>query len=275
MSDPVYYGPGETTIGALLAIGVILYLMLRADHKGPTQRKALEAAFYGIAGRLQGKVIPARWPTPPRIEFPVEGHPASLEYNTHETYDGVTQVRVNLKGVSPGMLIIFHDSFRSTLPKLFGAQDIRVGDPQFDHQYVVQANPELLAKRIFAPNRRGDVIGAILRLESLPEPTVHLTREGLTVRARGYLREERELWALSRTALEFTRFVLDLDPVTGVSWGEVRSEEGECRICGSVLAEGHRVVSCSRCRTPHHLECWKYNGRCSTFACGETRFERA
>jgi hypothetical protein len=42
-----------------------------------------------------------------------------------------------------------------------------------------------------------------------------------------------------------------------------------CGVCGVTLAEG-ALVRCAACRTPHHADCWAFNGRCSIFACGGT-----
>jgi hypothetical protein len=39
----------------------------------------------------------------------------------------------------------------------------------------------------------------------------------------------------------------------------------------SDIAEDVRV-NCRRCGTPHHKDCWEFNGQCSTYACGEKRF---
>lgn len=47
---------------------------------------------------------------------------------------------------------------------------------------------------------------------------------------------------------------------------------GHCLVCGSPMEE--RIVACSRCRTPHHEECWTWNGACSTYGCREIRFTR-
>jgi hypothetical protein len=41
-----------------------------------------------------------------------------------------------------------------------------------------------------------------------------------------------------------------------------------CKICGDAIRE--EMVYCRRCKTPHHLECWRYTGRCSIFGCRET-----
>lgn len=50
-------------------------------------------------------------------------------------------------------------------------------------------------------------------------------------------------------------------------------EGGECQICGANMTD--HVVFCAKCRTPHHEECWTYNGACSTYGCREIRFTRA
>jgi hypothetical protein len=44
------------------------------------------------------------------------------------------------------------------------------------------------------------------------------------------------------------------------------SSDGICRVCGVALAGA--TVSCGKCSTPHHRECWDYNGGCSVYACG-------
>jgi len=48
---------------------------------------------------------------------------------------------------------------------------------------------------------------------------------------------------------------------------------GVCQVCGSAMEE--RIVLCAKCRTPHHEECWTFNGSCSTYACKEIRFTRS
>jgi len=47
---------------------------------------------------------------------------------------------------------------------------------------------------------------------------------------------------------------------------------GECQVCGWPMEQG--LVLCSKCRTPHHEECWTWNGACSTYGCREIRFTR-
>jgi hypothetical protein len=56
----------------------------------------------------------------------------------------------------------------------------------------------------------------------------------------------------------------------GVQMEELQMQsEGTCQVCGTSMKTG--TVRCETCRTPHHRECWKYLGRCSTYACKGTR----
>jgi hypothetical protein len=41
--------------------------------------------------------------------------------------------------------------------------------------------------------------------------------------------------------------------------------KGTCQVCGTSMKS--RTVRCEACQTPHHRDCWKYLGRCSTYAC--------
>tara|TARA_B100002052_G_scaffold286425_1_gene300298 strand:+ start:551 stop:1393 length:843 start_codon:yes stop_codon:yes gene_type:complete len=47
-------------------------------------------------------------------------------------------------------------------------------------------------------------------------------------------------------------------------------DEARCQVCGEDILSD--MVFCRRCKTPHHIECWHYNGSCSIFGCQETRY---
>jgi len=44
---------------------------------------------------------------------------------------------------------------------------------------------------------------------------------------------------------------------------------GTCQVCGMPMKSN--TVHCETCQTPHHRDCWKYLGHCSTYACKGTR----
>lgn len=49
-------------------------------------------------------------------------------------------------------------------------------------------------------------------------------------------------------------------------------EEASCGVCGENLTS--EIALCRRCHTPHHVDCWQFAGRCSTYGCGCTDFAR-
>ena len=90
---------------------------------------------------------------------------------------------------------------------------------------------------------------------------VHLTLDG---------RRKRELdWVsgLLRAALAPPRRSAPI-----VAAPVVYTAGGKCQVCGSEMERW--IVLCTKCRTPHHEECWTYNGACSTYGCREIRFTR-
>ena len=58
------------------------------------------------------------------------------------------------------------------------------------------------------------------------------------------------------------------DPRIEVIESRVDAAAASCPVCAASLGEEH--VSCRRCDSPHHSECWEYIGCCSTFGCGST-----
>ena len=53
----------------------------------------------------------------------------------------------------------------------------------------------------------------------------------------------------------------------------VEDPAGRCPICTSALKEP--LIRCSRCRSPHHRECWEYLGYCATYGCDPRAGRRA
>ncbi len=51
--------------------------------------------------------------------------------------------------------------------------------------------------------------------------------------------------------------------------GEVTG--GVCPVCGEPIER--KFVTCMRCYTLHHRECWQYTGACATFGCGSRECE--
>jgi hypothetical protein len=190
-----------------------------------------------------------------------------------ENESPTTQVEVDLRGHSPGSLKIYPEGVASSIAKIFGAQDIRVGDREFDALYVVKATPESLAHRLFSPERRARVIATVRRTLRGSGGCFDLRRDSLRVAVAVFVDSESSALELAKAAEEFTAVVLELAPTAGIYWlNEASAAGGQCQVCGTEMRDG--VVSCVRCKTPHHEQCWTYAGGCSTYACQEKRYVR-
>lgn len=235
-------------------------------------RKAeFDRAVAFVSKRLRGTFEPGGFLTRPSLRFSVQGREALLEfYAGSENSPACTRVEIDVRGRSPGAMRILQEGFGQSFLKMFGAQDIQVGDRDFDALYVVKATPESLAGAVFNPERRSRVVATVRSLRNFSDPTVDLTREKLAVQVRQYLIDEKSMMRLVQCATEFLGYVTDANPSEGVQWiAQSAGPGGQCQVCGTEMKDG--VVFCAKCRTPHHQECWAYMGSCSTYGCRETQ----
>lgn len=98
-------------------------------------------------------------------------------------------------------------------------------------------------------------------------------RRELVLRKSGVIKNGQELVQLIRFGLELYD-QLQLTQVDGIDFVESAEatllEQIDCPICGEPIES--QLVTCVSCKTPHHRDCWEYNGRCATFACGQEVF---
>ena len=148
-------------------------------------------------------------------------------------------------------------------PRTEGCETARKGNT--DRDYVIKATPESLAARVFSPERRDHVIASVRRLQGFPRPVLSITRDQLVVKVSQNLADEDAVVRLVRTAEDFLGYLFQMG-TPGIELGEVQTARaGSCPVCGTTMND--RLVKCEICRTPHHEECWKYVGQCSTYAC--------
>jgi hypothetical protein len=62
----------------------------------------------------------------------------------------------------------------------------------------------------------------------------------------------------------------EADPSEWIKWVGIETGAARCTICGEKIYFSR--VLCSECDTPHHLDCWKYNGCCSVYGCGSRNY---
>lgn len=253
-------------VGFIVVIGVIAAVSSAPDRARGEDRGRT------VAGMLGGTYRPAAHGRPAAITWTVRGLAAKMTLDrTVEPGLDATVVSVGLSGHSPGSLIVGPEGWMAPVLQRFSSRDVPVGDRNFDARYVVKANPESLAGRVFSPERRARAVAAVTRLGRYGVPFVDVSREQLRVGVVARLETVTSLKELAESSSEFVDLLLDVEPAAPILWIEEKLPGGgQCQVCGTEMREG--VVHCARCQTPHHEECWRYMGECSTFACKETRY---
>jgi hypothetical protein len=161
---------------------------------------------------------------------------------------------------------------------------VKSGDEDFDFLYLVQANDAEMARDFLSPSVR-NAIAALQRLVHPGGMLVSINPERLLVQV------DRNLGASNDALCQAVGSVLMIHDglqagvrrrmSQGISImegsGEPDPDAGPpiCKICLCPI-DADPAVICTQCRTPHHRECWDYNGgSCSIYGCGGRQAEPA
>jgi len=149
------------------------------------------------------------------------------------------------------------------------------GDETFDHWFVARAlEPFPLNEFLGAEGKK--LLFSIRYL--FGKNNVYLSCQGPKVLVRKALDDNlltepgnlRDLWRLSRVL--FRRLDRNLRVRFGrgaADWIQYVGPTDQvpvCKVCGDPIFFNR--IHCSRCDTPHHLDCWEYTNGCSVYACG-------
>ncbi len=161
---------------------------------------------------------------------------------------------------------------RRWTPQLY---PVTAGDPEFDSQFRVQSNAPDIVARLLTNGvcwqiRQLSGLGNIHRIQ------VSLRRGTLRITKPGWMTSAEELGDFVRFGLElYDRMVLA--ECEGIEFHNEDAlsfvENVTCPICSETIED--QMVVCLRCKTPHCMDCWQYNGQCATFACEEKRYVKA
>ena len=259
---PALLGDGGTAglaliLGVMIAVGlVMLAFQVRKSREAGAKIRLL-------ADHLKGRVLPGRLWGIPSVGFELHGYSARLEFG--EEGRDFTRVSVRIPTSTAGRLIIVPESLGGQFHRLFGVHDIEIGDRRFDHAFIIQAQPEAVAHRVFDPAQREAAMAAVRRLAAHGRFMLRAERGSLEIQYHDLRLEAAPLLELVRSASELIPCLLS-NPHTGIEYGEsAELRDGHCPICTTTLEEP--LIRCRRCGAPHHRECWEYFGRCAVYAC--------
>jgi hypothetical protein len=237
----------------------------------------LARTWQAFAGERRGELHARQLFQSPKVSFVHHGARALL--SVYEAGDASAPLHTQLTYTVPEGWPYRLEVFPQRRPEdgTSSVNDIHVGEPGFDARYIVKSNDEKFAREYLDGAARQTVeelrslLGNDRILVSLNPSRLMIRKESVIdspdvlkslADLAGRLHDRIDVFWQRASGIE----ILD-EPVTPASQGEA-----VCPICGSKIAPEAKVI-CRRCGTPHHEDCWEFNGRCSTYACGEKRFE--
>lgn len=181
---------------AIAALAGLAVLALWSARRCRRRRQAVRTAWRSMAAELGGRFRPPSGPwyrrLPSRVEAEVMGVPVRLDsYTVSDGYSAQTFTRAATRGPRGHRFRISRRHALSRLARSVGAQDVAVGDPDYDDAFVVKTDaPAWLRNRISSRVRQ-------LHLEQ-PRVVLALRRGRITAVIPGWCGEQRDLRALLR-----------------------------------------------------------------------------
>jgi hypothetical protein len=190
-----------------LIVAGIIFMLASAGHKRTVARWQTAAAELGldttVGGRLSRPVLTGR----------VDGHRVEIDSYTHhaggnnnQTY---TRYRVGFDPLGIELRLSRQGVF-SAITKMFGQQDVEVGDAAFDAAFIVQSSDPNRLRGLLTPSVRS---GLLRLLASYPDTVVH--DDYLVTTRRGVERDPARIVATSRRLVAIARLLQS--PGRGVS----------------------------------------------------------
>ena len=268
-------GPMIFIIFMVMAVLVVIAIIYGA--KAASKR---DAELEQLARRLRGNLQPSGLFKYPELRIPHLGRTATLKYTAGgENESNKTHLTIPWPSGRLRCEIFLEGPF-SGLRKLIGMQDIEIGSPDFDRQFIITGNDEAAIKAFLTPVAQARLLD-LLRVDattafSVPNLYLQISNGLLTVTKASYLTDIETVDRFIQLFLAFYE-AANAVPNSGIEFlGAVSVQSADisdlphCIVCGEALRSD--LVTCRSCRTPHHKDCWQYFGGCATYACGGKQY---
>jgi hypothetical protein len=184
-----------------------------------------------------------------------------------------TQLTYTIPAGWPHRLEVFPQRFEEKDVKYLNVDDIRIGAPEFDRRFVIKSNDADFA-RAFLDEKARVSVEELRNQAGNDKILISVNSSRLLVRKASILAEYLDVIRFAELSGQlYDRLFRFWEKASGIEiMEEAESAPGDpvCQVCGAPVPADLRVY-CRRCRTPHHRDCWEFNGQCSTYACGEKR----
>ena len=235
----------------------------------------LRETFQQLAELYDGQLHDRQLFESPKVSFAYHGARALLsiyEANENETRF-YTQLTVTVPEGWAHRLEIFPQRFAEGDVRYLNVDDIKIGDAAFDARYVVKSDDPVFARDALDARTR-QAVDDLRNLLGNDRVLVSVNASRLMVRKQEILGSFDDLVVFCELACRlFDRLLERAQREAGIEIVDdpvVDPVDPVCQVCGAKIPQEVRLY-CRRCRTPHHKDCWEFNGQCSTYACGEKR----
>jgi hypothetical protein len=255
----------------LLAVVAIVALLMALG-----KRSSLRQTLRRAAAQLGGRLEPGAWYGKSHcVRFVHAGNPAELRFLAGGKNRPYTHLEIHWSG-PPLRCEVYPEGLMASLGKLMGMEDIVIGSPRFDWQFIITGDDAAAIKSLL----NAQVQAVIFNLNSYVSGIhIRFSPRSLTVTSRGHLSDYARLIEFARQCRELYDAAAETQS-RGIEFFDgsaaavsQATATARCMVCGEGLSAD--VVYCRSCRTPHHRDCWSYSGGCSTYGCRETTFVRS
>ncbi len=251
----------------LLLVGVAVAMAIAWYNRART--RDVQQAYHAVARWFHGRVEKDGWFGIPVVRIPYNHATILISVATSETNRKCTQATVEWEEFVAPVRVFSNQSGMLTFAKRGG---IRTGDAEWDRQFTIDTTDAQAASTLLTGGVRSAII-MLSRIRRSGGVDIRFGDGELVVQKLMVLDQSSELSAFVRHVMEIFDQAL-LARTTGIEFVDHLQaqviEDAKCPVCGDAIQDD--LVFCSRCKTPHHGECWHYNGKCATYACGETNY---
>lgn len=262
------------TLGSLVLVALLASAVLGMIFFAQLANRPHGALAASLAGRWNGRVRKGGLFGSDWLELRIDGVAGEVTFGDRRAnYPGWT--RVIFDWASDRRLRVAPEVFSSRIRRLFGGSDIEFDDPAFDQGFWVESSHPMWARDVLGREARRGLMN-LRRAALLDGPgtvTLDIGPAGVVLRITQVMVDNSAaLGGLVELAIAILHRAKGLVAEAGVTLEQVRTRAGStCPVCGQAVAD--EALPCPTCRTPHHLDCWKYFGGCAIFGC-RTRMRR-
>lgn len=278
----------EDMVGVLvfLVVGGIVAAVIGIGIYFQQQQQArLAAAYKQICQLYNGRFTEPGWFQTGMAQFPYRGGMVTLDVFTTGGKNKRSYTRIWMPWPDYNLYLnIAPQGFFGMLGEMVGMTDVKVGDQGFDDRYYISTNAPDLVPRLANAAARNHV-NALYDLMGNYEIDWTVEGGGMRVMKFGIIDDPQMLLHFVQASIALHEAALGLSPEGAKSAAAppalpaagqsiapqvIEVAQADCPVCGEKTARD--AVICIRCQSPHHRECWRYNGKCSTYGCGELQY---